>query len=124
MGELGLTMAMLGFTILLSLCVYRVTGQEDPPAPEVFLVEFLTDISPDPITIEVIRSLAPLGADRFHALVQDNFFTQAALFRVVPGFVLQYGISGNSSQNSKWLHSSIPDDMYEDMGNEWIREQY
>merc|ERR1712013_273188 len=183
--ELGL--AMLGSVILFTLCVCRATSQSDPPAPEVFLAEFLTDISPDPITIEVIRSLAPLGADRFHALIQDNFFTQAALFRVVPGFVLQFGISGNSSQNSKWLHSSIPDervlgsntlgtisfatagpntrssqvfinyqdnsrldelgfapigrvvsglevaaaahnptpgDMYEDRGNQWIREQY
>ena len=43
---------------------------------------------------QVTRSLAPLGADRFFALVQDGFYNQSALFRVVPGFVLQFGISG------------------------------
>ena len=48
---------MLGSVILFTLCVYRASGQADPPAPEVFLAEFLTDISPDPITIEVGASI-------------------------------------------------------------------
>ena len=43
---------------------------------------------------KVTRSLAPLGADRFYALVQDGFYNESALFRVLPGFVLQFGISG------------------------------
>ena len=51
---------MLGSVILFTLCVYRATGQADPPAPEVFLAEFLTDISPDPITIEVGASILVL----------------------------------------------------------------
>merc|ERR1719209_560200 len=75
-----------------------------------FTAEFVTDISDTPIVIEVTRSLAPLGADRFYALVQDGFYDQSALFRVVPGFVLQLGISGNSTLNEKWLHSEITDD--------------
>ena len=55
----------------------------------------------------MIRSLAPLGADRFHALIQDNFFTQAALFRVVPGFVLQFGISGEPDIPPVMLENSL-----------------
>ena len=41
-----------------------------PPAPPVFTVQFDTDIAAEPVVLEVTRSLAPLGADRFHALVQ------------------------------------------------------
>jgi cyclophilin family peptidyl-prolyl cis-trans isomerase len=56
---------------------------------------------------QVTRALAPLGADRFYALVQDGFYAKSedwedndsALFRVVPNFVLQFGISGQSG----WL---------------------
>merc|ERR1711899_574205 len=79
-------------------------------APNLFTVHFLTDISETPISIQVNRTLAPLGSDRFYQLVQDGFYNQSALFRVVPGFVLQFGISGNSSLNDKWLHSEIKDD--------------
>jgi len=82
----------------------------DPPAPPVFTVQFDTDIAAEPVVVEVTRSLAPLGADRFHALVQDGFYNDSALFRVVPGFVLQFGISGSEEQNDKWLHSPILDD--------------
>ena len=81
--------------------IYLCTiGAQDPPAPELFTAEFVTDISDTPIVIEVplifsyrqslhgpipntqvTRSLAPLGADRFYALVQDGFYDQSALFR-------------------------------------------
>ena len=79
-------------------------------APNLFTVHFLTDISDTPISIQVggqvsdsffcislqqvNRTLAPMGSDRFYQLVQHGFYNQSALFRVVPGFVLQFGISG------------------------------
>ena len=47
------------------------------------------DISSTPIVIEVNRSLSPRGADRFYELVNDHFYDNSALFRVVPDFVLQ-----------------------------------
>jgi cyclophilin family peptidyl-prolyl cis-trans isomerase len=58
----------------------------------------------------VNRSWAPLGADRFYALINAGFFNNSAFFRVVPGFVVQFGISGSKAENQKWLHSSILDD--------------
>ena len=100
-------MASLLLLISCSLLAAAAAAQ-DPPAPQLFTAELVTDISDTPIVIEVhliswaslylesqvTRSLAPLGADRFYALVQDGFYNQSALFRVVPGFVLQFGISG------------------------------
>ena len=67
---------------------------ESSPCPDVFQVAFETDIADSPIIVEVTKSLAPIGAQRFYDLVMDGFYDTAALFRVVPGFVLQFGISG------------------------------
>ena len=56
---------------------------------------------------QVNRTLAPLGSDRFYQLVQNGFYNQSALFRVVPGFVLQFGISGLQFRlRSSWVKSS------------------
>jgi len=87
-----------------------LTVERSSPCPDVFQVAFETDIADSPIIIEVTKSLAPIGAQRFYDLIMDGFYDTAALFRVVPGFVLQFGISGNSDQNDKWLHEQIDDD--------------
>ena len=60
--------------------------------------------------ITVTRSLAPLGADRFYALINAGFYNNSAFFRVVPNFVVQFGISGDAAMNKQWLHNSINDD--------------
>jgi len=107
---LGLTTSLSSFCVpalLLQTILFSVSGNA---APEIFTAHFLTDISETPISVQVNRSLAPLGADRFYALVRDGFYNQSAFFRVVPDFVLQFGISGNSSMNEKWLDSVIKDD--------------
>ena len=46
---------------------------------------------------------------RFYALLKDSFFDQAAFFRVVPEFVVQFGIAGEPDENRKWDHT-IADD--------------
>ena len=74
----------------------------DPKAPDTFLVTLRTTVvgengvseAGNSIVIKVIRAWAPLGADHFHALVMDDFYTEAAFFRVVPNFVVQFGIAG------------------------------
>jgi peptidyl-prolyl cis-trans isomerase A (cyclophilin A) len=60
--------------------------------------------------VEVTRAWAPRGADRFYNLVKHGFFTDAAFFRVVPGFVVQFGLSANPAVNKAWSGASIKDD--------------
>jgi len=77
-------------------------------APETFKVRF--DTTKGKFTIEVTRSLAPNGADRFYNLVRSGFFTDIAFFRVVPGFMCQFGIHGDPNASAKWREAAIPDD--------------
>ncbi len=63
-------------------------------APEVFKAQFTT--TKGDFVIEVHRAWAPLGADRFYNLVKNGFFTNAAFFRVIPGFMVQFGLDRES----------------------------
>jgi peptidyl-prolyl cis-trans isomerase A (cyclophilin A) len=60
--------------------------------------------------VEVHRDWAPLGADRFYNLVRYGYFTNAAFFRVVPGFVVQFGLSADPAVNKAWKTATIQDD--------------
>jgi len=77
-------------------------------APESFKAEF--DTTKGKFTIEVKRSLSPNGADRFYNLVKSGYFTDLAFFRVVPGFMAQFGIHGDPKVSEKWREASIKDD--------------
>ena len=81
----------------------------DPEAPSIFTIIFETDV-PGNIELNCSRALAPLGADRLFAATRAGFYNDSALFRVVPGFVLQFGISGNAALNEEWLNNAFPDD--------------
>ena len=69
-------------------------------------------------TVEVQRVWAPLGADRFYNLAKQHFFdsrgsasdNDAGFFRVVPGFVVQFGIPGNSTVGKAWESAVIDND--------------
>ncbi len=63
------------------------------------------------IVLNVTRAWSPIGADHYYSLVSQNFFNVApsVFFRVVPQFVVQFGISGSPAENSKW-NNSINDD--------------
>lgn len=77
-------------------------------APEVYRVEFVT--SGGPFTVEVRREWAPRGADRLHNLVRLGFFEGSRFFRVLEGFVAQFGLSGRPAVDSAWRAHPIPDD--------------
>lgn len=77
-------------------------------APAVFKAKFTTTAGD--FTIEVHRDWAPLGADRFYNLVRYGYFTNAAFFRVLPGFVVQFGLNANPAYTKVWKTGTIPDD--------------
>lgn len=77
-------------------------------APETFKAQFNT--TKGKFVIKVTRSLAPHGADRFYNLVRSGYFTNIAFFRVIHGFMCQFGISGNPAVSAQWRTATIPDD--------------
>ncbi len=77
-------------------------------APAVFKAKFSTTAGD--FVVEVHREWAPLGADRFYNLVRYGYFNNAAFFRVVPGFVVQFGLSADPAVNKAWHDAIIHDD--------------
>lgn len=78
------------------------------PAPASFLARF--DTTAGPFTIRVTRTWAPNGADRFYNLVKAGFYDQCRFFRVVPGFVVQFGLHGDPAVSAAWATSTIRPD--------------
>eukprot|EP01064_Diplonema_japonicum_P004701 TRINITY_DN1308_c0_g2_i1.p1 TRINITY_DN1308_c0_g2~~TRINITY_DN1308_c0_g2_i1.p1 ORF type:complete len:259 (+),score=24.07 TRINITY_DN1308_c0_g2_i1:68-844(+) len=73
--------------------------------------------------VEMTPSRGPLGAQRFVDLVEDEFFTEIPLFRVVPGFLVQYGIPGivsNKERHKKWIEGRIKDDPHPEGGRSQV----
>jgi peptidyl-prolyl cis-trans isomerase A (cyclophilin A) len=77
-------------------------------APDAFKASF--DTSAGAFVIEVHRDWSPNGADRFYNLVRRGYFDGLRFFRVIPGFMAQFGISGDPSISSVWRDARIPDD--------------
>jgi peptidyl-prolyl cis-trans isomerase A (cyclophilin A) len=77
-------------------------------APDKYGVKFKT--TRGDFTLQVTRSWAPLSADRFYNLVRGHFYDDTSFFRVVPGFVVQFGISGKPAVSAAWKNVNIMDD--------------
>ena len=77
-------------------------------APDSFKVKFETTAGE--FVIEVHRDWAPNGADRFYNLVQAGWFTDIAFFRVIDGFMAQFGIHGEPRVMGAWKDAKIDDD--------------
>jgi peptidyl-prolyl cis-trans isomerase A (cyclophilin A) len=80
----------------------------DAASPGSFRVKFAT--TKGDFTVEVTRAWAPKGADRFYRLVSEGYFKDVRFFRVLPGFMAQFGMSGNPALNAKLDSLRIPDD--------------
>lgn len=102
------TFQMLVKLLCAGLLVSAVAEGATAATPEKFKVEF--DTTKGKFTIECTRALAPLGVDRFYELVSSGFFKDIAFFRVLPGFVVQFGIHGDPATAKKWEKMSIKDD--------------
>jgi peptidyl-prolyl cis-trans isomerase A (cyclophilin A) len=77
-------------------------------APDTYQVKFVT--TRGEFTINVTRAWAPLGADRFYNLVKHHFYDNASFFRVVPDFVVQFGLSAYPRVSAAWKDTNIKDD--------------
>ena len=101
--------ASLALALLTIAC-----GREQPraapagPAPDTFRVAFET--SKGRFVVEAVRAWAPNGADRFHAMARERFFDGERFFRVLPGFVAQFGIGDDRKANERWEKLPLPDD--------------
>lgn len=86
---------------------------EDTSAPGKIVeieVKNLDDGSAGTIKIQMKPDWAPRGVARFEELVSNGFYDDCRFFRVLPGFISQFGINGDPNVMSKWRSSSIPDD--------------
>jgi len=86
----------------------RLPAKKTPKAPDDFQVKFKT--SQGDVIFDITRKLAPLGADRFHEAVSKGFYDKCRFFRVLPGFVVQFGINGDPDIQSHWRQAQIKDD--------------
>jgi len=77
-------------------------------APAVYKAKFTT--TQGDFIVEVTRAYAPRGADRFYNLVKNHFYDGAAFFRVISGFVTQFGISPRPDVSQAWERATIQDD--------------
>ena len=102
------------FVLLLAEpAVYAQTALKNPSAlkeraPAIYKVNF--DTSAGVFEVEVHTDWAPNGADRFYNLVKNCCYDGCRFFRVVPGFMVQFGINGNPAIQGNWENANIPDE--------------
>ena len=77
-------------------------------APDVFKAKITT--TKGDVIIQVNRGWAPIGADRFYNLIRANFFKDASFFRVIPGFMVQFGIPARPDLAAVWERARLIDD--------------
>jgi peptidyl-prolyl cis-trans isomerase A (cyclophilin A) len=77
-------------------------------APATYKVTF--DTSAGTFVVEVHRDWAPNGADRFYNLVKNGFYDNCRFFRVIPNFMVQFGINGDPAVSTVWRNARIPVD--------------
>jgi peptidyl-prolyl cis-trans isomerase A (cyclophilin A) len=94
--------ASSGSSRLLNPAAFKAT------APPVYRAKFTT--TKGDFVVEVTREWAPIGADRFYNLVRGGFFTNAAFFRVLPGFVVQFGMNANPAVQQAWEKANLKDE--------------
>ncbi|HEV2990030.1 MAG TPA: peptidylprolyl isomerase [Candidatus Angelobacter sp.] len=95
----------LRFVLFLLIFSYSFAAA---PVPNVFRVKIETTAGN--FVIEAHRDWAPNGVDRFHELVIANFFNDSRFFRVVPGFVAQFGVAGKPEIAQAWRERTFSDD--------------
>ena len=85
-------------------------------APKKFKIEFET--TQGKVVVESTRAWAPKGVDRLYNLVQNGYFKDVAFFRVLTGFVAQFGIHGDPKISKIWKKAPIKDDPVKESNTE------
>jgi peptidyl-prolyl cis-trans isomerase A (cyclophilin A) len=101
------TVALFAASAALAMTAYAGQAPADEKAPATFKVKF--DSSAGPFVVEVNRAWAPNAADHFYTLVKNGFYDEARFFRVVPNFMVQFGINADPAVQAKFKNS-IKDD--------------
>lgn len=83
-------------------------AQMTETAPETFQAKF--DTTKGEFIVDVTRAWSPNGADRFYSLVKNGLYDGCRFFRVVEGFIVQFGINGDPATSKIWRSANIPDD--------------
>ena len=99
---------ILAFVIALVWAAPAFAQVSNEPAPASYKVKF--DTSKGAFVVQVTRAWAPQGADRFYNLVKSGFYDNVRFFRVISGFMVQFGISGDPAVMAGWRNSPIKDD--------------
>jgi len=112
-GIIGLAVFSLSASLLAAQTPPSADALKNPAAlkemaPPVFKVLF--DTSAGMFEVEVHRDWAPNGADRFYNLVKNGFYTNSRFFRVISGFMVQFGINGDPTVNAALRNARIPRD--------------
>lgn len=111
----SVTLAVLCLAPVIATCA---TGQDasslmnpatlNETAPDQFRARFETSVGD--FVIEVSRDWSPNGADRFFNLVKNGYYDDCRFFRVIDGFMVQFGINGDPAVQTHWADAGIPDD--------------
>lgn len=93
-------LAFLGTALSLDPFRAKFTLVLDPSKPDVT----------DSFTVKVTPKWSPIGAQRFKELVELSFYDDTRFFRVIPGFMAQFGLSGDPAASADWRGKPIDDD--------------
>jgi peptidyl-prolyl cis-trans isomerase A (cyclophilin A) len=119
-----LALAVVASAIMLAACsrnaaddrsVLLDVSRSAELAPDSFRVRFET--TRGPFVVEAHHAWAPWGVDRFYYLVKHGFYDSTAFFRVLPGYIAQFGISGNPAIAASWQFRLFPDDTVRHQSN-------
>lgn len=103
------------FSLLLSIiivsCSPKLFSEKwiKEQAPKTFKARFET--TQGNFDIVAVRSMSPKGVDRLYQLIKNDFYTDIAIYRVLPNFVVQFGIHGDSIKNTYWNKYKVPDEI-------------
>lgn len=101
-------LSVLCAAVWLVSCGGKTSNEEIRHAPEEYKVVLQT--TKGDVTILVHRNWSPLGADHFYQLINLGFYNGDRFFRVVPDFVVQFGMNGDPTTNKQWSDANIADD--------------